>query len=820
MPSSLMERPKPTNTSISHECLRKRVDFVNIACGLDVIRRWKGTWEQAQSGLIGCDLHSLFATTGGKPMPAIRILLVFGVLVSWLIVSAVAEAQEHATPPAPESKAPGIAAAGPVAQLQPFQNQDDPKLAQHFSGRVIGPDGKPVNKAKLFVVRFFNSNSGPMPSIHKIDVLAVRAETKAEGIFEFDAPDMTYNAIDGLPRRRACTVIATADGYAADWASFDGSESSTFPGWVNPCDLTLRLGKGDVPIHGRFLDADGQPLAGARVQVNQLMIPLKRDLDAHLELVKNLPPSFAEGPDYERWLFHPELIPGLTGEVQTDADGRFTLKGMGRDRLVALDVSAPSVIANHWVVVMTRDGSDVEIGKLPNGKANGTIYGAGFTLQLQRAKSISGVVLDRDTRHPIPGMIVGSGSGYARDGVRSNQTVTDALGHFTITGLDPDSGPQKITAQSAPGMAYKSAAIEVEGNGPVIIQCRRGIPFHLKLVDEQGNPVEAEVTYCDVRPNPNAPSSNWFPCRTPLSRAAQTADGSYQGFVVPGPGAVLVRTPDREDYRPACVDPKAFFAPGRTQWTEQEQISDYGNRETVITSIGWLNQDHYAAIVLVNPSADSGPLELQATVIKDRPRQVSLLDSDGKPVVGVKAGGLTATSYNDPPLRAATFPLSKLQPDFGRRITFVKEDRQLIGFLLAKGDSDAPYTVHMQPWGAVTLRIVDDEGKPFPADPPVSIVWWRPHSEIENNAEVGDSGHLTDQGGGKYCLEELVPGQRYTARIYRGFQREIGLAFENLVIQPGEVRDLGEIRMKPPAVTMSPNSAAPSTIASDEINTR
>ena len=44
----------------------------------------------------------------------------------------------------------------------------------------------------------------------------------------------------------------------------------------------------------------------------------------------------------------------------------------------------------------------------------------------------------------------------------------------------------------------------------------------------------------------------------------------------------------------------------------------------------------------------------------------------------------------------------------------MKEDRKLIGFLLARGDGDAPYTVRMQPWAAVTGRVVDEQGKPQP----------------------------------------------------------------------------------------------------------
>jgi hypothetical protein len=61
------------------------------------------------------------------------------------------------------------------------------------------------------------------------------------------------------------------------------------------------------------------------------------------------------------------------------------------------------------------------------------------------------------------------------------------------------------------------------------------------------------------------------------------------------------------------------------------------------------------------------------------------------PVMGATSEGLTFFPWDqEPPLRAASFPVTKLHPDRLRRITFVQEDRKLIGFLGARGDGDAP----------------------------------------------------------------------------------------------------------------------------------
>lgn len=678
---------------------------------------------------------------------------------------------------------------------------DDPKFAGHFSGRVTGPDDQPVGGARVYIVPMDNGVSQVGP---------VRA-TAANGRFDFDAPDMTYLDDDGLPARRAGLIVATADGYAPDWIATWGRPRSGFQSHSDPikgAELNLRLANDDVPIQGRFLDDDGQPLAGARVRLVGLMVPLRRDLDAHLarEMQRNLAMN---APGYERSLHRPDLAPGLTVETRTDADGRFTLSGLGRDRIAQLAVSAPSVV-DTTLTVMTRDAPDVGTGVSFSGIPTQTIHGARFELWLKQGRTVSGVVRDRDSRMPLAGMLVGIGrKNFPRDGVLSYQTVTDAKGRFKIAGLDPSLAELTITAASAPGMPYLSAAAEVHGDSPVLIECRRGIAFRLTLVDEQGLPVEAEVSYDNVTPNPQAPRGFCAPCRTPISLAARNENGTYEGFAVPGPGAVLVKTPGRSKYRAAYVDPKAFFAPGRTEWTAQERITTYGTRGTLSLSTGWTAQDNYAAIVLINPAPGSKRLELSATVAKDRPRRVSLVDSDGKPVVGATTDGMSLYPYDyEPPLRAATFPLTRLHPDRVRRLTFTKEDRRLIGFLLARGDGDSPYTVQMQAWGTVTGRIVDENGNPLK----VSLSLGDVAGEVNADAQVGvHRGAATDDGG-RFRIERLVPGQRYSAEVYRE-QRLIGMAFDKLMLGAGQVRELGDIRIGPMALAAY-RERAPRTIRS------
>ncbi len=609
----------------------------------------------------------------------------------------------------------------------------------------------------------------------------MRTQTDADGRFAFDAPDMTYAELDSLPARRQGLLIAAADGFGPDWMVTWGANHGSFRSHWDPvkgADLALELAKDDVEIHGRFLDPAGRPLAGAHVQLVGLMVPVRHDLAAHLEHeAKRFEPGCT---DYHRELHRPQILPGVVTETRTDATGRFTMSGLGRDRLAQLKVSAPPVVDTE-ITVMTRLGRDVGTWRDRQGNPTRMIYGAGFVLQLKPGLTVRGVVRDIDSHAPIPGMWVGP-RGASLNGLNDGAypTATDEHGRFTITGLDPVLAGMEITAVPQPGRPYVVGTGVIDANADVVIECKRGIPFHLKVIDEDGKPVEAEVTYHDINPNPYAASLRTYDARWPIDVAARKADGTYEGFVLPGPGAVLVKTMRGFKYRPAQVDPKAFFAPGRTSWTDLEKVSSYGTTDSLCVHAGWgVYQFELAAIVLVNPLVGSGPLELAAPVVRDRPRRVSLVDPEGKPVVGAEAHGLSFNPwYDSPPLRAATFEISKLHPDRIRRMVFTKADRKLVGFLLIRGlgDGDAPYTVRMQPWATLTGRLVDEKGNALPPPPPefrqqmpatLELGTWNGPAKSADPSADAHPGGETDESG-RFPAREIGPGP---ALHRQGFSR-------------------------------------------------
>ena len=316
---------------------------------------------------------------------ALKLAVIFGLTAIAIAGLAVARhAPEQQTPPAAAAANSGPPAAAP--------DPDDPKLAGHFVGRVIGPEGQPVAEAKVFITQNEASprQTGP-----------VRASTSADGRFEFDAADLTYSGIDGLPTRRKGLLIATADGYYPGWVATWGEPRGVHvPSRSDPKkggDVIVRLTRSDVPIHGRLLDPKGQPFSDARVRVQSISVPREGGFDADLKRFKRAKGEGGWPFNYDQTLQEPGVLPGVATEATTDADGRFRLAGLGRDRMSSLQIIVRGVV-DTCVTVMTRDAPDIIFDHDADGYPKGNmVLGAGFTLRLKPGRTVRGIVRDGET---------------------------------------------------------------------------------------------------------------------------------------------------------------------------------------------------------------------------------------------------------------------------------------------------------------------------------------------------------------------------------------------------------------------------------------
>src|SRR5262249_51068852 len=193
-------------------------------------------------------------------------------------------------------------------------------------GRVLDPQGKPVLGARLI---FVYGSARKVPE-------KVWATTTADGRFEFAVSNEVLTDRWYETNKDHCYVVAAAEEY--------GTAAAKLPSGIAG-DVTLRLVEDDVPLQGRILDLQGKPAAGATVPTAAVLyVPRKGDLPAWLEALK----AAKENPggvdvNHLLGLWSPAFV-AFSPPVTTGADGRFTIKGIGRERVVGLRFEGPTIV--------------------------------------------------------------------------------------------------------------------------------------------------------------------------------------------------------------------------------------------------------------------------------------------------------------------------------------------------------------------------------------------------------------------------------------------------------------------------------------------
>ncbi|HKB35531.1 MAG TPA: sigma-70 family RNA polymerase sigma factor, partial [Gemmataceae bacterium] len=207
---------------------------------------------------------------------------------------------------------PGVRVVTPKEKPGTAKPSTTGKLA--IRGRILDPDGKALPGARLYLTSFreeLKARPDPLASAGK------------DGSFRVELKPRTEESYGPALR----ILIAVADGYAPDWVN---------PDQLGPKDeVTLRLVK-DVPIRGRVLTLEGRPVKGASVRPVSIETTPEEDLTLPLARFPR-DGGRALAPASKRLLLPQGVLPrGLPGSVTTDAEGRFTLSGVGQERLLSL----------------------------------------------------------------------------------------------------------------------------------------------------------------------------------------------------------------------------------------------------------------------------------------------------------------------------------------------------------------------------------------------------------------------------------------------------------------------------------------------------
>jgi RNA polymerase sigma factor (sigma-70 family) len=702
----------------------------------------------------------------GKWKATLALLLLGGAITGTAVWTQRSGADATPAKPGPAAKAPASAPKRAEAKAA--------EAKTNYQGRVVSPEGKPVPKAKVVFVRgsYLSDNT-------YVGTRAARAMTGADGRFQLAVPPAES---DDRLTRSVRMLLATAPGCGPGWVQLDKPEQGK--------DATVKLVKDDVPLRGRVVDLDGKPIAGVSVRVKSLQAAAGEDLGAwekHVRVKKD-------------WLNHQNAphtnldlaAAGLARTVRTGADGRFRLTGFGRERVVWLRFSGPTIEV-HDVAVRTRRGDTLTVARIRGEPRFGsyTMHGADFTHAAAPTRPVLGTVTDKATGKPLadvpvsarvpvsasPPFALGSGPD-SRVEVR-----TDKDGRYRLVGL-PGAAGQSVQAVPDAERAYLPAG---KKTGPTAdfepakldFQLSRGIVIRGSVSDKvTAKPVRASVLYFAFTDNPHLKEVPEIRSVSP-ERTPTRSDGTFTLVGLPGRGIVDARVPDRRPSR-YLVGVGAEKIKGG---------SDNGDFSC------W---PYYVTPAMTNclVGLDLNPAKREATchLVLDPGKTVTgtFVGPDGKPVAGVRIQGAWGRNYvQSGPLPTAQFTLPSVDLDRPQPYFFQHDGKKLGAVVLFNDDKTEGLTIKLHPCGTVTGRVLDLDGLPI-AKATVS-------GYIEGgqyNLKHGWGGFFWTQAdkNGRFRIA-IIPGVQVSASYMGKPARFGGRVFQKLTLKPGQVHDVGEVKI-------------------------
>ena len=492
--------------------------------------------------------------------------------------------------------------------------------------------------------------------------------------------------------------------------------------------------------------------------------------------------------------------------TSTDAAGRFRLTGLGADRMVHLELSGPG-IAKTWVNAVTHEMESVPYPQHDRRYRLARCFGARFDMTVEPELRIGGIVRDSSTSQPLAGVDVRL-SQYGEGFV---STVTDADGRYELTGLSRPTDPDdkiRVRLVPSPDQPYFRTEINIApGNAldPIVrdVELKRAIWIRGQITDEKSDkPVRGMVAYYPFLSNDAAKDyANFDPGAMGMGdyfHYATQDDGSFRVPGLPGRGIVTFLADDDSRY-PRAEGADAIGGLRRQNSSEPQKVYYLFTADLV------------NAVREINPPPGVDEFGCEFRLKPYAPHKVRLLDSAGKPVVGVTAEGLMrmpirglapfgSPKLDNVPQSGAIVDVLGLADEQPRYVMFQHRERRLAAIArLTTADfpNDQPKDIVLQPAVAISGRLVDQNGKPEA----VSTVFAGPNLNAEDNGRGFD--HLrhslgkTADDDGRFRIELLPPGVKYSVSAYSraGERSEVSNVGP---LKPGAQLELGDITLSPP----------------------
>jgi hypothetical protein len=496
---------------------------------------------------------------------------------------------------------------------------------------VLDPDGKPVAGANVYLLGWFlyRTTGGKTEPV-------AEGKSAADGSYE-----ITWS-ISKLERAAWGRGYAESHTAVAAFAKGFGPAWQTIPDLSRQEGVTLKLVPDDVPVAGRVVDLQGRPIAGVKVAVHRIRAPKAGDLTAWLEAVRGGEMRILAIDRLMTYLPDCDTA-GITGAV-TDAQGKFRISGIGRERYAELVLEGENIAYSEASLVTRRIAPlEMKETETPPQMARITrqLYGSEFDFAALPSRPVAGIVRDAETGKGIAGARVFSWR-FAGTRLIAQPLVsaaTDAAGRFRLNGMPEGKGGQ-ILVMPAADQPYFSQVIDVAADAnleptPCDIQLHRGIWITGKVTDKAtGAPASARVDWVPFRSNEFAqkrtPEFDANGARRAEPDCRTQPDGTFRVVALPGRGIVAAQATNHLSYRygagadkiegmsrpemtrPGMLPPGVYFGPTGTLYHSLKEVTVPAEAEA------------FACDLELDPGATM---------------HVSVVDPDGKPVDGFTANG-------------------------------------------------------------------------------------------------------------------------------------------------------------------------------------
>lgn len=648
------------------------------------------------------------------------------------------------TKPAPAAQA-NVEARDQLAEAESAEDKGEPV---GVSGRVVGPDGKPLAGVTI-LARMLGFDTGKLT-------------TDESGRFLIRGDKAAFESAVAANPRMVASIYAIKEGLAFDWRMLLMQE---LPGSQLEFQLTE-----EVTVEGQLVSSEGKPLPDVEVTVKEMSKP-KGGVDELLAILRE------RGSNR---IVHDEVTDQFQSPqepARTDAEGRFRLPKFGTDHVVELSFHGTGV-ADQRIVVVTREppATSSEATKLPDG-----VHYSSFVHVVPAGRVLRGIVCDKETRKPIEGVALLCHANGKR--------VTTAVdGGFEFAGC-VKAAEYSIDATSS-GQSYFRNSVRVTdtpGLEPieVVIEMQRGVSLRGKVTDEEGpvaGSVEYEVLYRNEFADRLGDRIGW-----PCASVEIQPDGSYELQVLPGPGVVAVRTSSSEradNYVIPHVDLKRL-----AEILGGEGVAPYQSEETLSVhrggpGIGGFSVTGCQAVALISPANDAKELTQDLQAKSGLKLTGRVLSPDGKPLPGVMAAGLKSRFLELDRIIGNEFTAFALDRGKSRRLTFYHPEEQLGAVLQVDATTNGPIDVKLARCGSVRGRLLDETDEPLTKSL-ITLTRDRYRGETHWSARTDDEGRF-EIGG-------LIPGSTYDGSTGADSPYTV---IRSLVVSPGEAKDVGDVTFK------------------------